>query len=90
MKIDGVKNNVISFYKNNTAKIEAKVSVSKKDTIELSSVGKNLSSLSLDGKLANSKEKIEGIRNEIMQGTYKMDSTLTAKRIIDVMKGRDI
>jgi negative regulator of flagellin synthesis FlgM len=90
MKIDGVKNNVVSFYKNNTSKIEAKVSVSKKDTIELSSVGKNLSSLSLDGKLANSKEKIEGIRNQVMQGTYKMDSTLTAKRIIDAMKGRDI
>lgn len=90
MKIDGVKNNVISFYKNNTSKIESKATVSKKDTIELSTVGKSLSSLSLDGKLVNSKEKIEGIRNEVMNGTYKMDSTLTAKRIIDVMKGRDI
>jgi len=90
MKIDGVKNNVISFYKNNTSKIESKSTVSKKDTLEISSVGKSLSSLSLDGKVTNSKEKIESIRNAVMQGTYKVDSTLTAKRIIDIMKGRDI
>lgn len=90
MKIDGIKNNVISFYKSNTSKIESKATVSKKDTIELSSVGKSLSSLSLDGKLVNSQEKVEAIRNAVMQGTYKMDSTLTAKKIIDIMKGRDI
>ena len=90
MKIDGIKNNVVSFYKRNTSKIESTATVSKKDTIELSSVGKSLSSLSLDGKLVNSKEKIEAIRNQVMQGTYKMDSTLTAKKIIDVMKERDI
>lgn len=90
MKIDGVKNNVVSFYKKNTSKIEAKATVSKKDTIELSSAGKSLSSLSLDGKVGNSSAKIEGIRNEVMKGTYKVDSTLTAKRIIDIMKGRDI
>ena len=90
MKIDGVKNNVINFYKKNAVKTETKVATSKKDTIELSSAGKSLSALSLDDKLINSKEKIEAIRNEIKQGTYKMDSTLTAKKIIDIMKGRDI
>ena len=90
MKIDGVKNNVINFYKKNAVKTETKVATSKKDTVELSSAGKSLSALSLDDKLINSKEKIEAIRNEIKQGTYKMDSTLTAKKIIDIMKGRDI
>ena len=90
MKIDGVKNNVVNFYKKNAVKTETTVANSKKDTIELSSAGKSLSALSLDDKLINSKEKIEAIRNEIKQGTYKMDSTLTAKKIIDVMKGRDI
>ena len=90
MKMHGVKNNVVSFYKSNTAKIESKKAVSKQDTIELSTAGKSLSALSLEDKAVNSKEKIEGIRNEIMQGTYKRDSTLTAKKIIDVMKGRDI
>jgi negative regulator of flagellin synthesis FlgM len=90
MKIDGVKNNVVNFYKKNISKAETMVSVSKKDTIELSSAGKTLSAFALDSKFINSNEKIEAIRSEVMQGTYKMDSTLTAKKIIDIMKGRDI
>ena len=64
--------------------------VIKKDTIEISSEGKNLSDLALNDKSVNSKEKIEAIRNKVNQGTYNVDPKLTAKRIIDVMKGRDI
>ena len=90
MKIDGVKNNVVSSYKKNIAKTELKANASKKDTIELSSVGKSLSALSLEGKTVNSKEKIEMIKNEVNKGTYKMDSNLTAKKMIDIMKGREI
>jgi negative regulator of flagellin synthesis FlgM len=90
VKINAVKNNVVNIYKNSTPKVDTKVATSKKDTIELSSAGKTLSAFALDSKFINSKEKIDGIRNEVMQGTYKMDSTLTAKKIIDVMKGRDI
>jgi len=90
MKIDGVKNNVVSFYKNNTPKAEAKAAVSKKDTIELSTAGKSLSALALDSKPVNSEAKIEAIRNQVMQGTYKMDSKLTAGRMMEIMKGRDI
>lgn len=90
MKIDGVKNNVVSFYKNNTPKTEAKVASAKKDTIELSSAGKSLSALSLDSKTINSEAKVEAIRTQVMQGTYKMDSKLTATRMMEIMKGRDI
>ncbi|MBW9154977.1 flagellar biosynthesis anti-sigma factor FlgM [Clostridium tagluense] len=90
MKIDGVKNNVVSFYKNNMPKTELKAVASKKDTIELSTAGKSLSALSLDSKTVNSEAKIEAIRSEVMQGTYKMDSKLTATRMMDIMKGRDI
>ncbi|MBU3190715.1 flagellar biosynthesis anti-sigma factor FlgM [Clostridium bowmanii] len=90
MKIDGVKNNVVNFYKKNTPKAESKVTTPKKDTIELSTAGKSLSAMSLDSKPVNSKEKIEAIRNQVMQGTYKMDPKLTATRMMDIMKGRDI
>jgi len=90
MKIDGVKNNVVSFYKNNKPKAEAKAAVSKKDTIELSTAGKSLSALALDSKPVNSEAKIEAIKNQVAQGTYKMDSKLTATRMMDIMKGRDI
>lgn len=90
MKIDVVKNNVVSSYKKNIVKTEIKATTSKKDTIELSSAGKNLSALALEGKMVNSKEKIEMIKNEVNKGTYKMDSNLTAKKMIDIMKGREI
>ena len=90
MKIDGIKHDVISFYKKNTVKTEPKVTATKKDTIELSSEGKSLSALSLDGKSVNSNEKIEAIRLKVNNGTCNVDSKLTAKRIIDNMKGRDI
>jgi negative regulator of flagellin synthesis FlgM len=90
MKIDGVKNNVVNFYKKAEAKTQPKVASVKKDTIELSSAGKSLSALSLDSKMLNSKEKIEAIKNEVNKGTYKMDSALTAKKMMDIMKGRDI
>ncbi|MBK5240379.1 flagellar biosynthesis anti-sigma factor FlgM [Clostridium sp.] len=90
MKIDGVKNNVVNFYKKSEAKTQPKTTAVKKDTIELSTAGKSLSALSLDGKIHNSKEKIEAIKNEVNKGTYKMDSALTAKKMMDIMKGRDI
>ena len=90
MKIDGVKPNVINMYKKNVTKTEPKVNAIKKDRIELSEEGKNLSALSLNDKSVNSKEKIEAIKNKVMQGTYNIDSKLTAKKIIDVIKGRDV
>ena len=90
MKIDGVKNNVVSIYKNNTPKEESKATAAKKDTIELSPAGKSLSALSLDSKTVNSEAKVEAIKNQVMQGTYKMDSKLTATRMMEIMKGRDI
>ena len=90
MKIDGVKNNVVNVYKKNEAKTQPKATAIKKDTIELSTAGKSLSALSLDGKLNNSKDKIEAIKNEVNKGTYKMDSALTAKKMMDFMKGRDV
>ena len=92
MKIDGVKHEVINPYKKSTQKAEVKANVNtvKKDTIELSTEGKNLSALSLDGTSVNSKEKIEAIKNSIKQGIYNVDSKLTAKKMIDAMKGRDV
>ena len=92
MKIDGVKHDVINPYKKSTPKAEVKVNSNaiKKDTIELSTEGKNLSALSLSDSSVNSKEKIEAIKNKVMQGTYNVDPKLTAKKMIDAMKGRDI
>lgn len=90
MKIESIKHDVINTYKKTTPKTEVKANVIKKDTIELSAEGKNLSALSLEGKSVNSNEKIEAIKNSIKNGTYNVDSKLTAKKIFDSMKGRDI
>ncbi|MBU3159066.1 flagellar biosynthesis anti-sigma factor FlgM [Clostridium frigoris] len=90
MKIDGVKPNVVNFYKKNTVKAEVKATKAPKDTISLSAEGKSLSALALGGKSVNSSEKIAAIKNKVNNGTYNMDSKLVAKRIIDNMKGRDI
>lgn len=91
MKINGVSvNKVVNLYSSNkkvSEKSQVKVS---KDTIQISSEGKSLSSLSVEGSYGNSPEKIESIRNKISQGTYRADSTLTAKKIIDSIKGRGI
>lgn len=90
MKIDGIKHEVINPYKKSTPKAEVKVNAMKKDTIELSTEGKKLSALSIEGTSVNSKEKIEMIKNSVKLGTYSVDPKLTAKKMIDAMKGRDI
>lgn len=91
MKINGASiNKVVNLYSNNK-KISEKNSVkTSNDTIQISSVGKSLSSLTVDGNFGNSPEKIEGLRKQISQGTYKPDCTLTAKKMIDNIKGRGV
>lgn len=81
---------VTSIYgKNKIASTEI-VKKSKGDSLEISSIGKSLSSYSADFKEINSKEKIEEIRKEVSMGTYNRDSKLVAKKIIDAMKIKEI
>lgn len=87
MKINGVNpNKIVNLYSNNKRNIERKSEVAQKDTIEISSVGKSLSSYSIDDKFINSNEKIEKLKNEIQNGTYNRDSKLVAAKILDAMK----
>lgn len=92
MKVNGANtNNIINMYSYNKKRIEEKAAGKAKDSLEISSAGKRLSNYA-DGTIKgeNSDEKIERIRNEISKGTYKADSRLTAQKMIDIMKGRDI
>lgn len=87
MKINGVNpSKVVNLYSNNVKNVSKKAEVSQKDSIQISSLGKNLSSYSLDDKFANSNEKIENLRNEIANGTYSRDSKLVAQKILEAMK----
>ncbi|MFL0269678.1 flagellar biosynthesis anti-sigma factor FlgM [Candidatus Clostridium radicumherbarum] len=91
MKINGASlNKVVNLYSNSKKNNEKNAVKSSSDTIQISSLGKSLSTLGVDGSRENSPEKIESLRNQISQGTYKADSRLTAQKMIDVIKGRGV
>jgi negative regulator of flagellin synthesis FlgM len=91
MKINGVGlNKVVNLYNNNKKVTENNNVKSTKDTIEISNLGKSLSSFSVEEGFENSPEKIERLKKEVSQGTYKADSTLVAKKMLDTIKGKGV
>ncbi|MBC8062828.1 MAG: flagellar biosynthesis anti-sigma factor FlgM [Clostridiaceae bacterium] len=91
MKITGVSSNDYLCIHSDSKKIVAKNTVSEKqDRLEISTVGKSLSSYSTDGSFGVSEEKLQGIRRQVSDGTYNRDSKLVAQKLIDLMKGRTI
>lgn len=92
MKIQGINTqNIISTYKNNIGKNTEKVErINSKDTIEISALGKTLKNYSLDSASLDRSAKIEKIKAQIENGTYNVSAKLTAKSIIDTIKGDKI
>lgn len=91
MKVNGIGiNKVVNLYKNNNKPVEKKSINTGRDTVELSSLGKSLSSLKAEENFVNSPEKLERLQNEISKGTYKPNTKLIAKGIIESMKGKGI
>ncbi|KOA21053.1 anti-sigma-28 factor, FlgM [Clostridium homopropionicum DSM 5847] len=91
MKISGTSvNNVINIYEKNKREIIKNKEITKNDYIEISSLGKSLSSYGEDVNKISSAEKIEKIRMEISRGTYSIDANLIAKSMINVMKARSV
>lgn len=91
MKIDRISANKITrVYGKNKAKEVGKIDKPKGDSVEISTIGKNLSSYSIDKNTINSKEKIEKLRMEVSTGTYNRDSKLVAYKMIDIMKGKEV
>ncbi|ENK1242732.1 flagellar biosynthesis anti-sigma factor FlgM [Clostridium botulinum] len=90
MKINGVGvTNSINAYNANKKVIEKEEVKSLKDKIEISNVGKKLTTYSLDDKFLNEKERVERINNikdKIEKGTYKVDSKLIAKKMLNNIK----
>lgn len=85
-------NRVISIYsKRDIMKTNNKHDINnKKDSIEISKIGKKLSTLTSDEDNLVRNKKIDKIKTEIEKGTYKIDSKVLAKKMIDIMKGRDV
>lgn len=87
MKINEISySKAINMYRD-SSKVNGKKTVSQKtDSLEISELGKSLSSYSIEGKtsavMKNSEHPFE-----ISKGTYKSNSKLTAQKIIDIVKG---
>lgn len=91
MKINGITpSKVISIYSVSKKEAVKETKNREGDKIEISSLGKSLSSLSLEGNLQCSDKRIEQLRNEISNGTYKPDSKLVAQKMINLIKGREV
>ncbi|CAB1241555.1 flagellar biosynthesis anti-sigma factor FlgM [Clostridium sp. MT-14] len=89
MKINGIiLNQALNIYGGNKKEHVTIKNMDKKDSIEISSAGKSLSSYSPEDKFISSEEKIESIRKAVENGTYNVDKKLVASRILDAMKGK--
>lgn len=71
---------------NRTEKIE---NHNNSDRIEISEAAKTLKDYEVNTSSYNKAERIEEIKNKISNGTYNIDAKLTAKSMLDIMKGRE-
>lgn len=93
MDINGVSSmKNLQLYKNNSVKAakEAKTKVTANDSVQISTLGKKLSTYSIDNNFSAPTDKIDAIKNDIKNGTYNIDSKLVAQKMYDQMKGKGI
>ncbi|MCE5220780.1 MAG: flagellar biosynthesis anti-sigma factor FlgM [Clostridium sp.] len=80
----------INAYSSNTSKTVDKVNKTKEvDRIEISELGKSLKDYSLSSDIGNTK-KVADIKNKVDSGTYNVDARLTAKSLLNAMKGSNL
>lgn len=92
MNIKGISTqNVISMYNNNKVNsVKKNDSVKQSDRIEISELGRSLTNYSLQGVSTDNSKKIAQLRNRVESGTYNVEAKLTAKKMIDNIKGRSV
>ena len=77
----------INAYNSNSNKPVDKINKAKDvDRIEISELGKSLKDYSLSNEIGNAK-KVAEIKNKVDSGTYNVDARLTAKSLLNAMKG---
>ncbi|MBY6815408.1 flagellar biosynthesis anti-sigma factor FlgM [Clostridium botulinum] len=90
MKVNGVGiTNSINAYNANKKVTEKEEVKSLKDKIEISHLGKSLTTYSLDDKFLDEKERLDRIneiKDQIEKGTYKIDSKLVEKKLLNNIK----
>ncbi|MGL4730131.1 MAG: flagellar biosynthesis anti-sigma factor FlgM [Clostridium sp.] len=90
MKINSTSNVMaINSYKNvNKAKV-ATNNTSVNDSCEISNLGKALNSMATNNLGEASTKRLEKIKEQINNGTYKIDSKLIAEKLSEHLKGRE-
>lgn len=88
MSIDRINRlTYINAYNSNSNKSVDKVNKAKDvDRIEISELGKSLKDYSLTSDISNMK-KVMDIKSKVESGTYNVDARLTAKSLLNAMKG---
>ena len=90
MNVKGVsQTNINTYYNVNRKKVEGKQTESIKDKLEISNEAKTLQSYGVEDFNDNSK-RIEEIKNQLNNGTYKPSAKAISKAMYDVMKGKKI
>lgn len=92
MAINGVTSSKIVDFYNSTNKnmVQKKSAERSTDSIQISALGKSLSTYSLDDNFDISKAKIEELKNKVSNGTYNVDAKLVAQKIYDNFKGKGV
>lgn len=86
MNVNGISSSkMISLYNVNKRNVEKKHDIKQNDSIQISHLGKNLSTYSLDDKFVNTTSKIKELKEKIENGTYKPDSKKIAQKMMESM-----
>ncbi|PPK49481.1 flagellar biosynthesis anti-sigma factor FlgM [Clostridium algidicarnis] len=92
MNIKPINHNVsfIKAYGDNKKVNESNKSISKKDSIEISSTARSLRDMSFDNiDMIKDEKKVESIKLSVENGTYKVHSKDLADKMLKIMKGRE-
>ena len=77
----------INAYNSNSNKCVKNVTKTKNfDTIEISSLGKSLKNYFSENNIDNAR-KVAEIKSKVESGTYSIDARMTARSMLDAMKG---
>jgi negative regulator of flagellin synthesis FlgM len=88
MNIKSVNSNfAINNYTKSVNNIKTQKPVEKADKVEISSIGKHLSSISKNADKDVNIDKVNKIKSMIENGTYNIDSKELAKKILEKTKG---
>ncbi|MGL5085113.1 MAG: flagellar biosynthesis anti-sigma factor FlgM [Clostridium sp.] len=90
MNIKGVGSpNGVGYYnKVAQSRVQKIDGVKASDRIEISNVAKALKGYEIESSSYDKSAKVEEIKNKISNGTYNIDAKLTAKSMLDAMKGK--